>query len=89
MKKALGLIGLLGLIGVMALKLHSCAVPQSIQSKPGALLWADNCIRCHNVPTPSEYNDRDWDLVATHMQLKANLTTEETEKILDFLQMAN
>ena len=55
----------------------------------GAMLWEQNCIRCHNVRTPSALSDTQWKVVMHHMRVRAGLTAEEHESILRFLQAAN
>ncbi len=55
----------------------------------GAQLWAENCIRCHNVRNPASLSDRQWEIVLHHMRVRANLTAEEHELILEFLKAAN
>ncbi len=55
----------------------------------GALLWRQNCARCHNLRDPSERSDREWDVIALHMRVRGNLTAEEHRKILKFLKSAN
>ena len=57
--------------------------------KGGAQLWAENCIRCHNIRSPSIYSDAEWDVAMHHMRIRANLTADENKKILAFLQSAN
>jgi hypothetical protein len=54
--------------------------------KSGAELWADNCIRCHNIRSPSNYSPAQWEVVMMHMRVRANLTPEEHKKILAFLK---
>jgi hypothetical protein len=54
--------------------------------KSGAQLWAENCQRCHNMRSPSSYNDAQWEDVMMHMRVRANLTPEENKKILEFLK---
>ena len=54
--------------------------------KSGAQLWAENCIRCHNIRSPSNYSPAQWDVVMMHMRVRANLTPEEHKKILAFLK---
>jgi hypothetical protein len=54
--------------------------------KGGAELWAETCIRCHNVRSPSSYSAAQWDVVMLHMRIRANLTPEEQKKILEFLK---
>ncbi|MHC4427785.1 MAG: hypothetical protein ACYS0D_04180 [Planctomycetota bacterium] len=55
----------------------------------GAQLWAENCIRCHNIRPPASLSDRQWQIVMQHMRVRANLTAREHEQILRFLQAAN
>ncbi len=55
----------------------------------GAQLWANNCIRCHNYRAPKSLSDEKWEVVVTHMRVRANLTGGEARQILQFLQAAN
>ncbi len=57
--------------------------------KGGAQLWAENCTRCHNAPPPDRYSDAQWDVAVQHMRLCANLTGEESRKIVEFLKASN
>lgn len=59
------------------------------QVKGGATLWAENCGRCHNVRSPRERSDRQWDIIIMHMRTRANLTGQEANKILEFLKQSN
>ena len=54
--------------------------------KSAAELWAENCIRCHNIRSPSNYSPAQWEVVMMHMRVRANLTAEEHKKILEFLK---
>ena len=69
--------------------LWSCATPQAIVAKTGVQLWSENCIRCHNAPPPNAFNKDNWDVIATHMKVKAGLTVVEEEKIAEFLKSGN
>lgn len=55
----------------------------------GAQLWAQTCVHCHNVRSPSSYSDAQWDVVMLHMRVRANLTAEEHKEILAFLKSAH
>lgn len=57
--------------------------------KAGAQLWVENCLQCHNSRPPSWYSDGEWEVVMHHMRVRANLTAEEHEKILEFLKAGN
>ena len=96
--KATFIVGAVGLIS--ALVLSACATQDNTQSAAnasvmsptplsGAQLWANNCSRCHNSRSPSSYSDGEWEIVAMHMRIQANLTGEEHRKILEFIQLSN
>ena len=62
---------------------------ESERTKGGALVWAQNCMRCHNLRRPHERSDREWDIIVHHMRVRAGLTAEENRLIRQFLQSAN
>jgi cytochrome c2 len=55
-------------------------------AKSGAQLWAENCVRCHNIRSPSSLSPAQWEVATMHMRVRANLTPEEHKKILEFLK---
>lgn len=70
--------------------ISSCSSTSQIaQQSSGAQLWGENCVRCHSSPSPESFSNSQWDVAVTHMRIRANLTEEETEKILEFLKSAN
>jgi len=69
--------------------LNSCKPTDVVAGKSGAQLWGENCIRCHNAPSPSIYSDAQWDAAVQHMRYKANLTGTEVDKIVAYLKSAN
>jgi cytochrome c2 len=74
------------LTGSMTAILNSCAVSQKVAAKSGAQLWAENCQRCHNTPSPSTFSPEKWETIGMHMQSRALLTDKEREKIVEFLK---
>ncbi len=64
----------------------AAGTPSSTVAKGGAELWASNCVRCHNIRSPSNYSPAQWEVVMMHMRVRANLTPEEHKKILEFLK---
>lgn len=90
MKKIKFTIGSIIAVFMTSLIIQSCAASKEmIDTKSGAQLWGENCIRCHNTPSPVDFNDAQWKTVGLHMQDRANLTKDEAEKIVVFLQSAN
>ena len=89
MKKFSIIVGLASIILITGFYFQSCAPSKEIQAKSGAQLWGENCIRCHNIPSPADFSDAQWDLIGSHMRIRANLTMVEAEKIIEFLKLAN
>ena len=63
--------------------------PEYILQKSGAQLWAESCIRCHNTASPATFSDVQWDVAMNNMELRAQLTRVEAEKIREFILSAN
>ena len=77
------------LLIIVSLNMNSCVTTNVTAEKPGVVLWGENCIRCHNTPSPVNFTDAQWSMIGTHMRLRANLTQEEAKKIIEFMQSAN
>lgn len=84
-------IKILGILVILLSTLESCSTKQVTASneRSGVQLWGENCIRCHNTPSPASYNDTDWSTIGLHMQVRANLTKEDSDKIFAFIKSAN
>ncbi|MDP9040354.1 MAG: cytochrome c [Bacteroidota bacterium] len=78
------LLGGLVLIGMIIN--GGCKASQQVSSKSGAQLWAENCQRCHNTPSPNSFSHEQWETVGLHMQSRALITEEERNKIVAFLR---
>lgn len=64
--------------------------PESaITQKSGAQLWGENCVRCHNAPPPTAYSDDQWPVIRQHMRIRANISQQEIDKIVEFIKSAN
>lgn len=74
-----------GIAVIIATISGSCAENQKIALKSGAQLWAENCQRCHNTPSPSSFSHQEWITIGMHMQTRAQLTDKERDKIIAFL----
>lgn len=55
----------------------------------GAKVYAWNCGSCHSERWPKERSDPEWDVIATHMRVRANMTSEQTEAVLHYLKENN
>ena len=51
----------------------------------GARDWANNCARCHNLRSPSEFPPDQWQVIMQHMRIQCGLTGKEARNILAFL----
>jgi hypothetical protein len=73
------------IIPVMVI-VNSCTASRKVSVKSGAQLWAENCQRCHNTPSPSTFSPEKWETIGMHMQSRALLTDKERDKIVEFLK---
>ena len=81
------IISILAISAVISSTIISgCAVSQNIKDKSGAQLWGENCNRCHNSPSMDQYAKEQWEVIGTHMRVRANVTEDEANKIVAFLQ---
>jgi cytochrome c2 len=80
------IITAISLIILLMAIFSGCAVSQKIEAKSGAQLWAENCQRCHNTPSPSTFSPEQWETVGMHMQTRALITDKERDKIVAFLK---
>ncbi len=59
------------------------------KKETGAEIWAQNCMRCHQLRSPAQYNAAEWSVIIQYMRLKAGLTGVQAKKVLAFLQSAS
>jgi mono/diheme cytochrome c family protein len=55
----------------------------------GATTWGNNCARCHEMRSPTEFRDDLWKPIVTHMRIRAGLTGKQQRDVLAFLQASN
>lgn len=55
----------------------------------GALVWGNNCGRCHNIRPATERSDKEWLIILMHMRARANLTRHQADAVLAYLQATN
>jgi len=55
----------------------------------GATTWSNNCGRCHELRSPTEFRDDLWKPIVTHMRIRAGLTGQQSRDVLAFLQASN
>jgi hypothetical protein len=74
---------------ILTVIVAGCSSSSQVAQKSGAQLWGENCVRCHNAPSPAAFSDTEWETVTLHMKVRANLDSEQSRSILEFLKMAN
>jgi cytochrome c2 len=86
--KFISLVSIMLFAGVIIFA-SSCVESQKVAMKSGPQLWAENCQRCHNTPSPTAFSANQWETIGLHMQSRALLTEKEKNKIVAFLQGVN
>jgi hypothetical protein len=74
-----------GVAILLFVSISGCFTSKEVAAKGGAQLWAENCARCHNTPSPDAFSSEQWKTVGMHMQTRAQLTDAERDKIVAFL----
>jgi cytochrome c1 len=85
-KKTIMGIMITGIAILLFISASGCFTSQKVAAKGGAQLWAENCQRCHNTPSPSSFSPDQWQTIGLHMQTRAQLTDAERDKIVAFLK---
>lgn len=62
---------------------NSTAQKQKKQEDAGAMIFAQNCGRCHNAP--EGFSPRISGTITQHMRVRASLSKHEEEELLHFL----
>lgn len=87
----------LGVAIVLAMAFTGVAHAETASASPsdpgrfarGAKAWANNCASCHNLRPARDLRDDQWRVVIAHMRVRADLTGQEAQDILKFLQETN
>ncbi len=85
-------ISLLFLPGAMvSASLAAGAADSSVKGDlaAGATSWGQNCTRCHEMRSPTEFTNAQWRAVVAHMRMRGGLTGKQQRDILAFLQASN
>jgi len=89
MKKSILISFLIIVLITLSLLFNACSESKKVADKSGAQLWGENCARCHNPPSPGEFNNDNWEIVGMHMRVRANLIQPDIDKIVGFLKSSN
>lgn len=57
--------------------------------KSGAVLYTENCSRCHVERYATERSDSQWKTVMLHMRVRGQLVGRDADRILDYLKSSN
>jgi len=63
MKKMIYFLLFIGFVGTSVFSISSCKTSAAVKEKTGAVLWSENCSRCHYSPDPEDYNDAQWEVI--------------------------
>lgn len=86
MKKLLKLTAVTGLLlSSLSTSLMANSNDTEADMVNGAQIWADVCMRCHNLRAPEDLSKRAWKYSMQHMRVRAGLTGQETKDVLAFI----
>lgn len=67
----------------MGCKATSVSQPTPID---GATVYADNCNRCHEYRSPTEFNGPQWSIITTHMRVVGGIPADESRAVFEYLK---
>lgn len=66
--------------------------PKAVKAKAaldGVKVFGWYCGACHSERYPRERTDGEWDMIVTHMRVRANLSADQTKAVLRYLKENN
>jgi cytochrome c553 len=85
MKKIITAIMMVAAVTTIAILSNSCSATKGVETS-GSDLWENYCGRCHNAPPTSMYTAEQWEVLGTHMKMRAQIRDDEVQKIVAFLK---
>lgn len=52
----------------------------------GASVYANNCNRCHEYRSPTEFNGPQWSIITTHMRVVGGIPADESRAVFEYLK---
>jgi hypothetical protein len=68
---------------------QQAALQEAMAMALGAKIFAEQCVRCHAAPDPLSRNRQQWNAIALHMRLFADLSRADQRSVLIFLHHVN
>lgn len=60
-----------------------------LKSAQGKTIFENSCGRCHDLPSPKDYNDQEWIGIVNAMTPRSKLTTAQGEMVYLYLTSHN
>ena len=52
----------------------------------GAQVYANNCNRCHEYRSPTEFTGPQWSIITTHMRIVGGIPADESRAVFEYLK---
>ncbi len=52
----------------------------------GAIVYANNCNRCHEFRSPTEFDGPQWSIITTHMRVVGGIPADESRAVYEYLK---
>lgn len=62
---------------------NTSSEPSEIQ---GAMVYANNCNRCHVFRSPTEFDGPAWSIITTHMRVIGGIPADESRAVYEYLK---
>lgn len=70
---------------LLAVACSGSGTPRQAQIN-GATVYANNCNRCHEFRSPTEFTGPQWSIISTHMRLVGGMPADESRAVYEYLK---
>ena len=79
-------IHLVGMAMLTALGCTGSAPPKADPEIDGATVYANQCNRCHEFRSPTEFTGPQWSIITTHMRVIGGIPADESRAVYEYLK---
>lgn len=73
-------------IAIVFMSVGSTSTASQPAAIDGARVYANNCNRCHEYRSPTEFNGPQWSIITTHMRVIGGIPADEARAVFKFLK---
>ena len=73
-------------IAILLMSVSTASTASPPADIDGATVYANNCNRCHEYRSPTEFNGPQWSIITTHMRVIGGIPADESRAVFEYLK---